>query len=131
MIRKILPLSLGLLFLLPRTMPQETEKQISWSAFEDGNKLLAECENGYIANKNYCLGYIAGTADSFKTLRFALEVTKQGGNPTICLPKNATLQQLRDVFLKYVREHPETRHLSADYLATAAWSESFRCEEKK
>src|SRR6266851_9857577 len=110
MIRKILPLSLGLLFLLPRTMPQESEKQISWSAFMDGNMLLAECENEYIAKQNYCLGYIAGTADSFRTLRFALQVTKQGGNPTICLPKNATLKQLTDVSLKYVREHPETRH---------------------
>ena len=97
----------------------------------DGNMLLAECENEYIAKQNYCLGYIAGTADSFRTLRFALQVTKQGGNPTICLPKNATLKQLTDVSLKYVREHPETRHLSADYLATVAWSESFRCEEKK
>lgn len=131
MIRRILILSFALLF-VPRTQESaSTGSSANWSAFLDGNKLLAECEGKYEANKNYCLGYIAGVGDSFLTLTYSLQVTKQGGNASICLPTNATVKQLMDVSLKYAREHPEERHMSASYLIIAAWSESFTCGEKK
>lgn len=97
--------------------------------FISGNKFLDDGEDN--GGKLFCLGYIAGTADQLTTEREAHETLKEPGNSHICLPGGVSLQQLTDVALKYVRNHPETRHLSASYSIIMAWGESFGCQETK
>jgi hypothetical protein len=48
----------------------------------------------------------------------------------ICLPDGADLYQARDIFCKYLGEHPETRHLSGAVLVVDALEQAWPCVAK-
>jgi hypothetical protein len=85
-------------------------------AFNTGNKLFSHClqPSGQFGSV-YCLGYITGVADSLQTAA------------TICVPKEVTESQARDIALRYLQIHPEIRHLDADNLVEAAPVEVWPC----
>jgi Rap1a immunity proteins len=65
-----------------------------------------------------CLGYVAGISDS-------LNVNRAENDFTSCTSPDITTGQTADVVLKYLSEHPKTRHLPAAILVTSAISEAF------
>ncbi len=44
-----------------------------------------------------------------------------------CIPQNADISQMVDLFKNYVRDHPDRRHLLAANLAAEAFALAFPC----
>jgi Rap1a immunity proteins len=94
----------------------------------DGNTLSNLCKTN--ANRDTpselamqagaCLGYLSSIID----------IQTTGGaviGRRACIPANADMNQIVDLFKNYVREHPERRHLLAANLAAEAFALAFPC----
>jgi hypothetical protein len=79
-----------------------------------GNELHQHCKS----NAYLCLGYTVGAGTMF-------EFQMRGEMP-LCVD-GVTINQVRDVVVKYLKDHPETRHEHALYLIARAMRESFAC----
>ena len=97
------------------------------AVFYDGNRLYEWCatpegDPRYSWSSINCNGYVTGVIDS-------LEVAEKAGSGpiTVCVPSGATVQQVRDVVLKYLTNHPEQRHTAAAILTILALREAFPC----
>lgn len=127
MLRKILVVGSVLGVLAVGSVSQEKsppQEDVNVHAFQNGNQLLEFCDD----KSDFCLGYIAGTADHFAITKLMLKFSKQGGEGGTCIPARATSLQLIDVFVKYAKNHPESRHKPAQLMITSAWREAFPCE---
>jgi hypothetical protein len=80
-----------------------------------GTELREHCAT----NWDLCHGFIVGAAGMFW---YQMEVI----NP-ICFSHNATWEQVHEVVVKYLEEHPETRQEDALVLVTWAIREAFDC----
>jgi hypothetical protein len=69
----------------------------------DGNQILQTCENTSGYNQGFCLGYLMGVVDSLVN----------GAAPVMCTNDFVTLGQMRDIVLKFLSDHPESRHCGA------------------
>jgi hypothetical protein len=85
--------------------------------FESGNKLLEHCTQSV----DFCSGYIAGIADAIR----AQEVSALW---SACIPAPVFTNQTKDIVIRYLKRHPETRHGSGANLASAALAEAFPCK---
>jgi hypothetical protein len=81
--------------------------------FVTGNDLFSKCSS----NSPLCMGYIAGVSDVMST------------NGDICLPDNATVQQIVDIVVKYLSDHPDRRHYSASSESGVALMQAFPCNK--
>jgi hypothetical protein len=91
--------------------------------FYYGNEFYEMCGSEDVAPLAVCTGFVMGVAD---TREFFLTVSELED----CMPKTATVQQLRDVVYAYLQDHPETRHYSAAGMTMAAFDEAFGCPEQ-
>jgi hypothetical protein len=82
-----------------------------------GNELHEHCKS----NAYLCLGYTAGAGTMF-------ELQIRGEMP-LCV-NGVTINQTRDVVVKYLEDHPETRHEHALFLIARAMREAFGCPEE-
>jgi len=93
------------------------------AAYIDGNILFEHCKDFESSKSDWfsgaCAGYVLGARDTFD------ETTKP-----FCVPEgpygDIAGQSVETVKL-YLRDHPETRHLSASSLVAAALKEKFPC----
>jgi Rap1a immunity proteins len=67
-----------------------------------------------------CFGYLSSIID-IQTSGSAVNGKKA------CIPLNADMNQIVDLFKNYVRDHPERRHLLAANLAAEAFALAFPC----
>ena len=105
-----------------------------------GNELLETCTSDNQVLAGFCLGYIIGysegapwganvTLDNLDPDKSVKERNEQIGLFTgSCVPGEASNEQLRDVVLKHIIEHPETRHESARVLVWQAYIGAFPCD---
>lgn len=97
------------------------EKQVN--GYLDGNELLTWCSESITAR---CGAYDMGVADAMQFFR------TDGGNLTgfrACIPPPVTSKQVEDIVMKFLREHPELRHLSAAGLVINALADAFPCPQ--
>ena len=87
-------------------------------AFGTGNMLYETCGAHDIGNEKYCLAYAVGATDAF------------AWDGKVCPPRQVTEQQVRDIVVGYLRDHPELRHYSAPSIASRALEEAFPCKEQ-
>ncbi len=89
----------------------------------NGNSLLEYCDapKGSPA-WSVCFGYIQGAGDAF-TASKGIEKAA----PLYCLPAQATVGQVFDVAMAYLRGHPEKRQYDASSITLAALVEAFPC----
>ena len=111
---------LALFILFAASIGQVKAKDLP-TGFVNGDMLLDWCgsernEDG--PSHPMCLGYVAGISDS-------LNVNRVENDFTSCTSPDVTTGQTADVVLKYLSEHPGTRHLPAAILVTSAISEAF------
>jgi hypothetical protein len=103
-----------------------------------GNELLDICESrDNIAKGAYCSGYFQGAVEGLKWGAATASVLLGDGSANLdeasnailgfCIPASVTLGQYRDVSLKYLNDHPETRHKTARILIQLALREAFPC----
>lgn len=90
------------------------------SFFLNGNKLFSLCKE----NRAYCVSYITGVSDSMEDVGPYLPAAKA------CAPEGVTGAQIADVVIKYMTEHPATRHYSASSQVALALWDAFPCAQQ-
>jgi hypothetical protein len=97
--------------------------------FETGNSLKTECDGSDVgtSDESYllgqCIGYVAGIAD-------VMSADNDVNGYRACIPTDGVTEaQLRDVVMRFLNAHPETRHLLAAGLVAQALQEAFACGE--
>ena len=92
-----------------------------------GNKIFEVCNSSSDLNFGECIGYIKGAADGVELTDYASVVSKVIPRSQLCLPQTATAGQVKDVFMKYLTDHPEMRHIKANQLMMVALKTAFPC----
>jgi len=85
--------------------------------FMDGNGLLSRMNDSETVPRVAALGYVQGAADVYVGTK-------------ICMPKNVTAGQARDVVKQYLEINPEKRHYSADSLVLNALAQVWPCANR-
>lgn len=67
-----------------------------------------------------CFGYLSSMID-------ILTSGNAVNGKKACIPRNADMGQIVDLFKNYVRDHPDRRHLLAANLAAEAFALAFPC----
>jgi hypothetical protein len=95
-------------------------------SFETGNDLIGVCSDGHVGNEGYCRGYAMGVADAL----MAVKAMKENGwpIPTACIPTHVKTEQVRDVVVQYLNDHPAIRHQAAGGHALMALQAAFPCK---
>ena len=73
-----------------------------------------------------CLGVLLGISEAISAIKI---FTDEGHEQYSCMPNGVTSNQLRQVFLKYMHQHPEDWHATAGGLVMAAYRASWPCKE--
>lgn len=104
------------------------------AGFETGNSLLAQCsveqsDPTYRQKYMACSGYVSGVYDMIELLNVAKHRNRTGSVEGFqaCVPDSATRGQLTDVVIKYLKDHPEQRHLAAATIVYVALKQGFGC----
>jgi hypothetical protein len=84
-----------------------------------GDQLYQKCQSDPLGA---CTGYIAGVSDTVDLFQ-ETDITKHA----ICMSGGVSAEQMRDVVIKYLRDHPETRDKAAQFLEVRALMEAFPC----
>lgn len=105
-----------------------------------GNEVYAACTiDNDLALDGFCAGYVIGLVEGLRYgAAVPLIVIRAGENLEnvalmadsflgFCAPSEAQYSQHRDIIVKYLAAHPETRHESARTLAISALAEAFPC----
>ena len=88
----------------------------SRAVFDDGNKLYSYCTSGHDFDETACLMSAGAYYDMMIATGFR------------CGARGITRGQTKDVYVKYLRDHPADRHWSAAVLAILAFQEAFSCK---
>jgi hypothetical protein len=91
------------------------------ASFKDGNKLYAEC-TGDDAGVIACHNYIEGIIDALRAVDPFDAV-----NQRLCLPVKP-VGQYREIVVRYLTAHPETRHEEAEREVLRALTDAFPCK---
>jgi hypothetical protein len=89
-------------------------------SFRDGNKLYAACTTTSDYEQGLCLGYVEGAVDYFEGLR-------SYSHEPQCVPDGTVPQQVQDVVVNYLRDHPENRSSKASEMVVLAVSQAWNC----
>jgi len=84
-----------------------------------GNELLVACQD-----EGICLGWVNGWLEAYLGLA-TTKKTREEGN--MCVPNPYYPVQIRDIFIKYLEEHPEYRHLPVSQLMVSSLVKAFPC----
>lgn len=85
-------------------------------SFDDGNKLYIFCTSGRDFDETACLI----SASAYYDMMIATGYQ--------CGANGITRRQAKDVYIKYLRDHPAERHWPAAILAIFAFQEAFNCK---
>lgn len=113
------------------------------SAFKSGNDLLKYCQvvvdlsnsktvkprEGEHLRAGYCLGYIAGVADTLARVKNLEAGRKSGQLVRACLPAEMTNEEAARLFVKFAENHPEELHMDGSFVVWAALVEAHPCTE--
>jgi len=91
---------------------------------ETGDTLLEACESKTEFRQSYCFGYITGVADIE-----GMEAAVFPDRRRACRAEGVTNGQIKDVVVKYLKEHPEDRHFLAAILVMQAMAKAFPCKQ--
>ncbi|SEH18722.1 hypothetical protein SAMN05428974_2959 [Sphingopyxis sp. YR583] len=110
------------LALLAGSIPAEGAAFQARESLAGGNSYYNQC---VASAKDYsaCIGYFMGMADAP-----VMNADKSAEEAVYCLPAGATYEQNRDIFHKYLREHPQSRQVSTHMLFLIAMNSSFPCK---
>ena len=92
----------------------------TFPTFQNGKRLDEGCNRSGEPGA-YCMGYVIGVVDTFAFVE-ASSPTKK-----FCLPKNTSEEQVKDVVVQYLKDHPENRRYAAPSLIYTVLKEKFPC----
>jgi hypothetical protein len=89
----------------------------AFAAIDSAGALFDTCNNPNDESKqSYCRGYVAGVSDVLT------------GMHIICPGARIGLDEIKNVVVKYLREHPGEQELDADDLTSTALTLAFPCK---
>ena len=92
-----------------------------------GNDLLEFCQAGEPGLENparaFCLGYIVGALEGWHHATVMHQAT-----PSLCNMQRLTNQQVAELTLIYLLDHPEIRALNASSIVGLLFTDKFRCD---
>jgi len=91
-----------------------------------GNQLLEYCESKDAFAQGLCDGYITGASDIESMEGSAFPDRRRS-----CTPNTVTNGQMTDVVVKYLKDHPEERHMLAAVLVVEAVTKAFPCSSPR
>lgn len=96
--------------------------------FLDGNDFLSWCQRG----PPMAMGYVVGVADNIvgNAEIFTDKAELVSTLKLVCLPKNVTTGQLRDVACEFIRKYPANRHRPASMVVEMSLTQAFPCQKK-
>ena len=104
-------------------LPIEGEAQ-NTSAFTSGNEVYSACTSpsSQIVAVKTCLTYVAGVLDAITMMQ-----DEHMARRTVCSAMGVSIDQVKDVSVRWLANHPEARHHSAASLLLAAFQEAWPC----
>jgi hypothetical protein len=91
-----------------------------------GNDLLEFCQAGEPGLENparvFCLGYIVGALEGWNHA-----TVMHRGTPSLCNARTLTNQQIADIAIIYLRDHPEIRPRNASSILGLLFIDKFPC----
>ena len=95
------------------------------ASFRSGNELYEQCatlrsDPAYYQLEAYCVGYIVGAYDM-------MELAQQIRGVPPCVRAGTTVQQLREIVVRYLERNPQNRDLAASALVAVALGEAYGC----
>ncbi|UCE94651.1 MAG: hypothetical protein JSV73_05100 [Flavobacteriaceae bacterium] len=107
-------------------------KAKSTQTFVSGEQLLQECSavftsrstHSEMLNESKCFSYIKGSFDFHQCL-----VKSNTIKPQFCKPYDVTLGEMIMAVIKYLKENPEKKDLTASSIVSLALNEAFPCSE--
>jgi hypothetical protein len=91
--------------------------------FETGRDLYQKCRAAGTASQVFCFGFIIGIAD-------VMEDNPLDGR-SACIPKDATIQQVTEVVVRFLESNPDIRDFTGESLTVQALSEKYPCARPK
>ena len=88
----------------------------AFPALDSGKTLWDSCNDPDASKQSYCLGYVAGVSDVLV------------GMHIVCIGEHASVRQIADVVVQYLREHPGRRNMDADDLTATALALAYPCK---
>jgi hypothetical protein len=77
-----------------------------------------------MAQSLYCIGYVSGFLDGM-----SVAVTSTGGRQNVCLPQRGiTNDQAIRIFVKYLRDNPQTLHETGRMSLYISLAKAFPCK---
>ncbi len=116
--REVLKSGFFLLVLLIPAIGSTQEQQLKPSPLQNGNDLLRICQSADIFDRGVCGGFVTAAGQ-------VVQIAGKG-----CFADGVTLEQSRDVVVKYLKDHPEARHEAAVSLASRALTHAFPCSAR-
>ena len=97
--------------------------------FYTGNEIYGDCQASesdaaYFQKWARCTSYVTGAFD-------AILLARQLNDKPDCTPDRLTVGQMRDVAVKYMREHPENRNMSAAAIVLLSIMDAWPCGSGK
>lgn len=97
-------------------------------------ELVQKCEYadkpGGALEYGYCMGFIDGVTDNDAAYVFArMFAAGASYKPSYCIPNGVTLGQMRAVFMKHMRDHPQDLHFPAQAQVLISLQSAFPCQQ--
>jgi hypothetical protein len=93
-----------------------------------GNDWLSRCEDGATtgdaAKASYCFSYARGLADGLSIWAVISPETAP-----VCIPTQVQGQELVDVGMRYLKDHPEMQTLAAGVPLVRSFAETWPCKD--
>jgi hypothetical protein len=94
----------------------------SAQAISSGNDLYAACRSTELYPLAKCIGYVQGVKDGI-----LVDHILGSRNAPFCLRSEVTLEQLRDIVLKFIQDNPALRDQHAAGFVELALVQAFPC----
>ncbi len=92
------------------------EQPSRYSPVQTGNDLLRVCQSGNLFDRGFCGGFITAVSQM-------AQIADQA-----CYSEGVTLEQGKDVVVRYLSSNPQTRHNKAVVLTSKALIQVFPCK---
>lgn len=88
-----------------------------------GNYLFPRCQSKDAVDTMVCMSYLRGARDGIE-FQQALDKSQA----FFCVPDGVTLGQTKDIFVKYLLDNPNDRHLPGSTLFALVMVKTFPCK---
>ena len=89
-----------------------------------GKDLYADCSKPQGSfSQGFCSGYISGVVDAIEYYQ-----VNKGAEKSVCLPKEVSIGQVKEIVVRYLTQHADQRHNTASAIVWDAVRIAFPCK---